>query len=254
MKRIRLLTTVLLATTLLFASSCSAKRVKPELQKQARGHYELGLAYMEKGRVEEALEELLRAQEINPYDAEVQNALGLVYYSKERFEKSITHYQRALEIDPLYSDANHNLGTVYMYLGRYPEAITEFEKALANDLYRNRTQTYNSRGWAHYKMREYEKSRESFLQAIDHSPLFVIPYNNIGLTYLDQENFEKASQYFEKAVKYNKDYAEARLNLGIAYLKLNRRSDAVSEFKATLRIDPYGVFGSRAQEYLRLME
>ena len=248
--RVCVLAAVLVAVGL---AAGGAKHVGADAAKKAQGLYELGLAHMQRGEAERALEQFLQAEKINPYDAEIPNAMGLVYYSMEKYDKAADAYKRALALEPEFGDARHNLGTLYLFLGRSDEAIKEFERALANDLYRNRATTYNSLGWAKLQKGDLTGAEKNFTESIEHDRLFVIAYCNLGQTYVKTGDYKKAVQFLKKAVDLAPQYAEAYLYLGVAQLKLGQNAEAKAALGKAQQFDAYGKFGAQAQEYLRLL-
>jgi Flp pilus assembly protein TadD len=90
----------------------------------------LGFAFRQSGKVEEAITHYKLALQINPNYAEVHNNLGNALVQQGRAEEAIRHYQQALQINPNYADAHHNLGTALQQKGRAAEAISQYQQAL----------------------------------------------------------------------------------------------------------------------------
>ena len=95
-----------------------------------RTHHNLGFAYYEIGRWEDARREFERALDLNPrYALSVYN-LGLVFYRQGMMEKAIDCYHRALNLDGSSADTYFNLGLAYYQTGRYSEAAEAFKALL----------------------------------------------------------------------------------------------------------------------------
>jgi len=94
-------------------------------------HNNLGFAYAEQHRFDEALKEYSTAVYLDPTLAEPHNNRGLAYANLNRVDEAISEYSVALTIKPAYPAAQNNLGNAYMSRQRYPEAINEFKAALA---------------------------------------------------------------------------------------------------------------------------
>ncbi|NLH48209.1 MAG: tetratricopeptide repeat protein [Myxococcales bacterium] len=236
------------------AASCGRPHVGADDARKAKGYYELAVASMNGGDATGALNELLKAVEINPYDPDIHNALGLVYYSNEKYTKAISHFQKAIELDPQHSDAHHNLGHLYLTQGRYDLATAEFQQALENDLYRNRAQTLNALGYTYYKKRDYLKAEETLKGCIEHDRLYFLAYDNLAKVYIALERYDDARPILEQALQMQPLFPEAMLDLGLVYWKINKKNQAVDLFKRVKQIDPLGEFGARADEYLGLLE
>ena len=170
MRRIeRLFLIAILAAGFLVLGGCPQKKptVSAAKQKEAQGHYDMAMAFMQNDKGSQALDELEKAKAVDPYDSGISNALGLVYFSKERFDKAEVAYKKAIELDPKNSDARHNLGTLYLYLGRYDEAVNQFNEALADDTYRNQANTLNALGWTYFKQQDYVRAEQNFKDVIN---------------------------------------------------------------------------------------
>jgi serine/threonine-protein kinase len=83
-----------------------------------------------KGRSDEALREMQRAQELDPVSLPKITAVGEALYDARRYDEAIAAFQKALEMDPNSGFAYWALGRSYTEKGMYPEAITAFKKSI----------------------------------------------------------------------------------------------------------------------------
>ena len=67
---------------------------------KARPHNNLGMAYCEKGRLDEAIAEYKKGLAISPNHARIHSNLGVAYDEKGWLDKAITEYKKALTINP----------------------------------------------------------------------------------------------------------------------------------------------------------
>jgi tetratricopeptide (TPR) repeat protein len=93
----------------------------------------LGTAYGELGKYEEAIESYKQAIRIDPDVKEAHYNLGTVYIKSGKYQEAIESYKQAIRIDPDFADAHHNLGTAYGELGKHQEAIESFKHAIRID-------------------------------------------------------------------------------------------------------------------------
>jgi len=82
---------------------------------------------LDEGRVQ-ALNTILQSDPRN-VNATVQ--LGNAYFDAERWDEAIKWYERALELDPKNADASTDLGVSYYYSNKPDEALAQFERSLA---------------------------------------------------------------------------------------------------------------------------
>jgi len=93
----------------------------------AHGWYALYLGHV--GRLEEAITEVRRAQELDPLSPRIQCNASEEYLFARNYDSALECAQRALEIDPNYGGAHGYAGYAYVEMGLYDRAIAEFQQA-----------------------------------------------------------------------------------------------------------------------------
>jgi len=83
------------------------------------------------GRLDEAIAEEKRAQELEPLSLIINTNLGTLLYLARRYDEAIDQYRKALEIDSNFIIANWMLGLAYEQKSMFEESIVEFQKAVA---------------------------------------------------------------------------------------------------------------------------
>jgi tetratricopeptide (TPR) repeat protein len=68
--------------------------------------------------------------EKNPVSWMAQNNLAAVLLQTGRLEEAIDHLQKALEIDPNDVETHNNLGYALLQMGRVEESVAHFQRAL----------------------------------------------------------------------------------------------------------------------------
>jgi TolB-like protein/Flp pilus assembly protein TadD len=89
--------------------------------------YGLNLAAM--GRIEEAVDLVQRAKEIDPLSPEINVVLGHLYYSGRQYEKAINVYRKVIQLNPNFARAHMRLGMTYMAQHALGDSIHEYEEA-----------------------------------------------------------------------------------------------------------------------------
>ncbi len=82
------------------------------------------------GRVEEALCEMRRAQELDPLSLIIRTHVGLMLYRARRYDEAIEQYSQALEMEPQFGAAHYFLGCAYEQKDMGEEAIRHLQKAV----------------------------------------------------------------------------------------------------------------------------
>ncbi|HEV2915336.1 MAG TPA: tetratricopeptide repeat protein [Pyrinomonadaceae bacterium] len=77
-------------------------------------------------RLDEALWQMRRAQELDPVSPVTNGALGNMLLLARRYDEAVKYCRRALELDPNAPNVHANLGLAYEQSGLFNEAIAEF--------------------------------------------------------------------------------------------------------------------------------
>ncbi len=101
----------------------------------AEGHTFLGWTYSFQGRLEDAIQECLRAIEVDPTFGNPYNDIGAYLVEKDRLDEAISWFERALRA-PRYESycfPHFNLGRVYERKHMYARALDHYRRALAEN-------------------------------------------------------------------------------------------------------------------------
>jgi DNA-binding winged helix-turn-helix (wHTH) protein/tetratricopeptide (TPR) repeat protein len=83
-----------------------------------------------RGRFEEAMREMLLAQQLDPLSLTVSTMLGFQFALTRRYEEARSQYQKTVELDPNHFLGHWGLGLAHEHLGANDDAVREHEKAL----------------------------------------------------------------------------------------------------------------------------
>jgi len=72
-------------------------------------------------------------QTYNPDSARVHNNLGMAYSNKGKNDQAINEYKKAIQLSDTYPQSHHNLARIYAQKGMINEAIAEYKKAITLD-------------------------------------------------------------------------------------------------------------------------
>ncbi|MDQ3666468.1 MAG: tetratricopeptide repeat protein [Acidobacteriota bacterium] len=97
----------------------------------ATGHQWYAIHYLTaQGRLEEALQEMKRALELEPTSLVMNTFMGATLYFAGRYDEAIEQCRRTIEMDPNFAIAHWHLGLAYEQKGMFDAAIAEFQKAI----------------------------------------------------------------------------------------------------------------------------
>ncbi len=83
------------------------------------------------GRFDEAIEQIEKAQELDPLSLAINTGVGHVLYLSRQYDRAIEQYRRAVDLDPSFMATHLWFGRPYLEKGMFDEAIAELETAVA---------------------------------------------------------------------------------------------------------------------------
>jgi serine/threonine-protein kinase len=93
----------------------------------AFAHFYLGNSLVRQGRLDEGLEEYLKARELDPLSSIIARGVATPYYLKRNYGRALELLRQANELGPAFS-ATWEIG-VYIQNGLFSETLAELEKA-----------------------------------------------------------------------------------------------------------------------------
>jgi Flp pilus assembly protein TadD len=137
----------------------------------------------------------------------------MIYDRKLRFDDAIAHYKAAINIKPDQYVLLNNLGMSYYLNREYKKSAETLLKAIEAGSDLKNAKVYNNLGLVLGKLDRYEEALEAFKKAGDRPAA----YNNLGYCYFLQGKYEKAIAAFEKAIEIKPSfYPSANENLKMA--------------------------------------
>ncbi|MBX7152941.1 tetratricopeptide repeat protein [bacterium] len=105
-------------------------RDKIKTVKHAVSNNKMGLVFLRKGMIDEAIGEFAEAIEKDNEMIEAYNNLGTAYMQKSAWKEAIDILKRGCELAPQFPDLRNNLGLAYTKMRTYLEALDAFQSAL----------------------------------------------------------------------------------------------------------------------------
>ncbi|MCM8758660.1 MAG: tetratricopeptide repeat protein [Candidatus Omnitrophica bacterium] len=168
---------------------------------KARPYLNRGLAFVQKGNIERALEDYNTAIKINPRYVEAYNNRGILFALMKRYDDALKDFNRAIEIKPNYVLSYNNRGVLYSTLGQWKEAFGDFDMALKlNPSY---VDALKNRGIAFLIQKNYSRAIDDFSKAIQIHPKNGELYNYRAIAYLLSEELDKAKKDTKTAQRLN---------------------------------------------------
>jgi Tfp pilus assembly protein PilF len=247
-------------------------RINPEASYK---RFLLGADYFNKGLVEPALEELLKAVELNPDNADAHNMLGLVFLRRgaeseelsirnqclkgeelrlekqttdEHFKKAEEQFGKAIALKKDFSEARNNLAVVYIHFGRYDDAIQLETQALANIVYREPFTAEGNLGWAYLEKHDFARAAKELRQALFEQPKFCVGRYRLAKVYYEMQDWQRASDELEQVVTDKACPIQEAFNLaGLVALRREERDRAREMFARCVELAPRSCLASECK-------
>jgi tetratricopeptide (TPR) repeat protein len=229
-------------------------------------------ARMRLGRYNEAFEDIRRAAQLKPANAEYQASLGYALYKLGRpkeaveteraalklDEKNFTAnfqlgrflllsgeakvlneaaglFRRALEIDPRRSEVRFDLLTTYRLLGDLPNAIAQLN--LLQDARPSDARVTYADGLLASDRGDLKAATNSFQQALAKDPNLFGAWQDLGMAFIKQNQWQQAAEAFAELAKRRSDSVEAVYFYALSLYNTGRSAEAEREARRALRID-----------------
>lgn len=185
---------------------------------------------------EPTLDELRRAVEENPEDAESQYSLGLELMERERFAEALDPVRAAVALDPENADPRNSLGWTLMQLGRPGEAVLVLQEAVELDP--EHIYAWHNLGWALLGVGRFGDAVEAYQEAVRIAPSNPRVHFELGWALLDAGEEEAAIAQFQRAVALDSTNVNYHWALAGALKRVSRLDEALDSYQEALRVDP----------------
>ena len=186
------------------------------------------------GRHDEAIVEMKKAIELDPFSPPVQSFLIRTYIWARRYDLALAQYRKCDEMFPNFAIGHERLAHLYTYTGRFEEAISEEGRARlqAGENPQSVAKKLDEleRAWKSAGAMGYWRTLLKFAQMPENPPEAYIPDYGVAILYARLGENDKALESLEKA---NADRELAMTEIGVEPAFDPLRSD--SRFQSLLR-------------------
>jgi Flp pilus assembly protein TadD len=176
----------------------------------------LGLIAYQGRRYDLAIERIQRAIAINGREAVYHFNLAIAFQDRGSLDEAIASYRRAIALDPCHWRALNNLADMLRDKGDLAEAVTCYRRAI--DLIPGDAEAHNNLGGVLHRQGLLEDAVACYRAAIEARPDHALARNNLGLALQDQGRWSEAMAAFEAAASIAPDAPIVRWNRALALL------------------------------------
>ncbi|PCJ63730.1 MAG: hypothetical protein COA58_15415 [Bacteroidetes bacterium] len=233
-------------------------------------HYRLGDALFADDKTTLALDEYIKAEDINPNDITSVFKHAKFLYFVRQFDKSKIKFGKLLNLNPrhaqghflmamlnkehgdtttaiayfvktielLGSDYNSSmqLAQIYNLQGNAEQALQYYDNAVNID--ETSDEAYYARGLFYQKNGDNEKAMIDYQKTININETHYLAYYNAGNILAEDGNYTKAIDHFEICIRLKGDFAKAFNRVAQCFELLKKNELAVQNYENCLQIDP----------------
>jgi tetratricopeptide (TPR) repeat protein len=236
----------------------------------AAAHNNWGIALMDDGRCDEAVEHFRKATELDPNYHDARKHLGIAQARAKRPDDALASWQEAVRRQPNSPDVHLNLAHLHRDQGRFDEALAAYHKVLSVTpshlearlqvasvlsrqgkidqaisgfqdcllYHRDRPDVWNDLGVLLAMRDRFDDAVAAFRAVLDLRADHADALTNLGNTLLKQDKGEEALGYLRQAVSQRPGHPQPHSNLGAALVQLGKADEAVVHFHEALKLDP----------------
>lgn len=196
----------------------------------------LGVAYLQTGKLDKAINYIEIAVSLNKTVAQYANNLGEAYRRKAKLDQAVSSFEQALQLNPDYAQAHYNLGCTRFAKHQYTYALQSFEKAL-NYQPKNSTWLAASADAAR-EQGKFKLAKKRYQEALDNNPENASALANFSAFLLLLGQPETAYANSQKAVSLQPKSAIAHLNLACCLVERDELDEAMNAFADAYELQP----------------
>jgi len=206
---------------------------------QAEFYFELGEAYWESAKPDQAIPKYRQALERAPEFWPALHKLGLALSRTGQPELAIASLERA---SALSSDATvlNDLALVYRQAGRLNEAVAALHKAVI--LNPDLPQAHNNLGGLLRERGDTAGAERAFQKAVEAQPDLAAARVNLGIIFAAREDFRQARYHFERAISNaspaDPSLPDAHNALADVMSMQGQVESAATQYRLAIQLDP----------------
>lgn len=192
--------------------------VSPQEYRQGENSYnptaamyntQLAAGYLQRGRLDVALEKIAKAMLQDPRSAATFHTAALIYEKIGDTEEAEKFYKKAMDLDAKDPALQNNYGQFLCGLERFTEAEGYFLSAIKNPNYPTPDLAYENAGLCSLRAKEVNKAEEFFRSALKINPNSAIASFQLAKIYYEKGDYPFAQVFLQVIFKRYQDQVSA---------------------------------------------
>ncbi|PKF63465.1 type IV pilus biogenesis/stability protein PilW [Psychromonas sp. psych-6C06] len=196
-------------TTVTTKNSGAGKATQFDPKGAADTRVKLALVYLRKNNMQQAKENLDKALEYQPNNADIYRIFAYYYQRVNENDTAEEYYKHSLRIDSKNADTYNNYGTFLCKLKRYEEAEDAFLSAVEQSSYTSVANTYENAALCAEKAQAVDKAIFYYQYALSHNPNKTYIHLSLAKLNIDKKAYNEARLNLFNFQKKNKATAES---------------------------------------------
>ncbi len=189
-----------------------------------------------RGQTQDELERLISEVEARPGDYRTCVRLGNEFYKQEMYSEAVEQYLKAIDVDPHQPWAFTCLGATYVQIGQFDAARQSYLRAL--HLAPNDARTRRNLARLYYqKLNMYDEAMSILQEGLKISPDDYCSCHVLGLVCQAKGDLESAREMFQAAIKLSPEYTPPRVSLARLLERQGLYREAVERYKEVLHLE-----------------
>lgn len=162
--------------------------------------------------------------------------IGVTYLNMGKLDFALENFQKALEINPGFNIAKEGIGRIFAERGNKIEAVKYYEDILEKD--GNNYVISLLLGKLFMELEDMGQAETCFRKCIKLSPEKSEGYAELGKILMARKNYEQAAKVYKSYIAINETDYSGHYNLAGCYFRLKEPDRAVLEYKRALELNP----------------
>lgn len=171
---------------------------KVSMTQASQYNTQLGIAYLQQGNRDLAMQKLQKAIKQNPDNADAYVGLGLLYDSIGDTDKADDAYEKALDKAPDDPKVQNNYAVFLCQHGKQQKSLKYFLQAAQNPLYSTPDAAYTNAGVCALQIPDRKIAEQYFRKALDVNPIFPDALYQMARLSYRQKKYMQARAFIER--------------------------------------------------------
>ncbi len=172
---------------------------------------------------------------VTPSSLLIEYDLGVAFAESDRYDEAAPHFEKALQIRPDDYMSLLYMGITRFHQGRMPEAIEYAQAAIRSQA--DSPRAHDLLGMALAKQDRNDDALDEMRRAVELAPKDADVRNDLGLALARLGRTPEAINEFHEAVRLNPNSVATHANLGWALLGSGKARESIPEFEAALHLN-----------------